>query len=880
MLSIFIIWGCSDVDQLRDGTSGEDYPLNITLSSDYFVEPMAESITSENLQLFYFKKNNAGDYLFTHSSTPEDLKVTTTSSTTQVETTLPYSRSSQIKFVVLTNYKGVPPTKGQSFDDLNQTLTYKLSGNWKPLDAIPMSGVGEFTVTSEPIRATVSLIRSLAAVDILIDSSQKPSANYKMNYLKSVRVYRTKNEVAMSVPEANLNASGIVVTPTEVAGALYNLGDGKNPSNSLTQADESPLEYILSSYTTSSKEQIFIPESFHKPSAAMGKVVTMVVGVTYGSDNEKEHYYRIDFGEYADDNSNSPLPFYSILRNHRYTFKLQGAEEPGFESPEEALATKSSVWVDVTEWETEETDTEINGQYYFKMESPEIHLNEDAGNQENIPFETNIPKGDLTDAVTFSWGPDKGVDSEYFEAAVDGQSSNIVITTKQQNTSETIFREELTVTVFKQKFKVTVEQGEKRPDYMITQKHYKVNGVYVDGRAMDSSNNITLRLYARTKDSHLEGLPFHLVAPPVGGIEVNYKGVFKNLQLDTELDLYYEEVTVPVIGKSNLPKDKMLSIVTDGYQYSLLNVEIMFAFTKKVVLDFYGEETTGLKNLKDLLDADDFSLNPTSKVLIDGIDLISSQSEDMQAEIDRYKPDIIIIRNNYPLASNHIPIMADFINKRNKFRASNVIIGLTGSPVFVDFMKTNGVISSGVLKSVNLVDYTGKLNLVYTTIEPEESDTNLHYRYQLPVYASNMVVNGPFGDIGGRYIALSSLSSYLFQLVEPTIYKYAGALPFAGQGRTGNSGPGRPITREDGISMFSSAEFNLFWVGSDTFIDSEQDKWLFNADGQIVDYDPNKYTFSTTGQKEKMVLSSNGILFANTLYWAIYSSEYKASKIH
>ena len=877
MLSIFIIWGCSDVDELRDGASSEDYPLNITLSSNYLIEPMAGSITSENLQLFYFKKNNAGDYLFTHSSTPEDLKITTTSSTTQVETTLPYSRSSQIKFVVLTNYKGVPPTKGQSFDDLNQTLTYKLSGNWKPLDAIPMSGVGEFTVTSEPIRATVSLIRSLAAVDILIDS-QKPNANFKMQYLKSVRVYRTKNEVAMSVPEANLNASGIVVKPTEVAGALFNLGDGKNPSNSLTQADESPLEYILSSYTTSSKEQIFIPESFHKPSAAMGKVVTMVVGVTYGSDNEKEHYYRIDFGEYADDNSNSPLPFYSILRNHRYTFKLQGAEEPGFESPEEALATKSSVWVDVTEWETEETDTEINGQYYFKMESPEIHLNEDAGNQENIPFETNIPKGDLTDAVTFSWGPDKGVDSEYFEAAVDGQSSNIVITTKQQNTSETIFREELTVTVFKQKFKVTVEQGEKRPDYMITQKHYKVNGVYVDGRAMDSSNNITLRLYARTKDSHLEGLPFHLVAPPVGGIEVNYKGVFKNLQLDTELDLYYEEVTVPVIGKSNLPKDKMLSIVTDGYQYSLLNVEIMFAFTKKVVLDFYGEETTGLKNLKDLLDADDFSLNPTSKVLIDGIDLISSQSEDMQAEIDRYKPDIIIIRNNYPLTSNHIPVMADFINKRNKYRASNVIIGLTTSPIFVEFMKTNKIITTGGLTTVNKVDYKADATLVFDKIEPDNTNVTLRYRYQIPVYGSNMVVNGPFGNVGGRYIALSDKSFYLHNINEPTIYKYAASSPYGGRVATGSTN--KPIARDAGTSMFSSAEFNLFWVGSDTFIDSEQDKWLFNADGQIVDYDPSEYTFSSRNEVNKMVLSSNGILFANTLYWAIYSSEYKASKIH
>ena len=82
-----------------------------------------------------------------------------------------------------------------------------------------------------------------------------------------------------------------------------------------------------------------------------------------------------------------------------------------------------------------------------------------------------------------------------------------------------------------------------------------------------------------------------------------------------------------------------------------------------------------------------------------------------------------------------------------------------------------------------------------------------------------------------------------------------------------------------GVSMFSSSDYNLFWVGSDTFIDTAQDHWMFNSSGQIVDYDPSEYTFSSTNEVNKMVLSSNGILFANTLYWALYSSEYKASKI-
>ena len=193
-------------------------------------------------------------------------------------------------------------------------------------------------------------------------------------------------------------------------------------------------------------------------------------------------------------------------------------------------------------------------------------------------------------------------------------------------------------------------------------------------------------------------------------------------------------------------------------------------------------------------------------------------------------------------------------------------------------MKTNKIITTGGLITVNKVDYKANAELVFDKIEPDNTNVTLRYRYQIPVYGSNMVVNGPFGNVGGRYIALSDKSFYLHNLNESTIYKYAASSPYGGRVASGSTN--KPIARDAGTSMFSSAEFNLFWVGSDTFIDSEQDKWLFNADGQIVDYDPSEYTFSSRNEVNKMVLSSNGILFANTLYWAIYSSEYKASKIH
>lgn len=869
LLSLLFVWSCSDTDGLKTVGNTDDLPLRITVSSDLLKEPMQEKVTKDNLQIYYFKKNNAGEYLFTHESDPNDLKVTSTSNgVTQIETTVGYSRGSDVKFILLTDYSGDAPSIGQSFDDLNTTLTYKLVGPWNPSSSIPMSGVGEFTTSSKEIAVDVVLIRSLAAVDIKLDQSNS-AAPYRFNYLKSVQIYRTKNEVAMAVPADHLDASGNVVQPTEVEGALFNIGNTEGTSN-ISDAEKYPLVYTLPSYKVEIKDQIYLPESYHKPASSMAKVVTMIIGVeTIHEGQKKDYYYRIDFGEYEDLNSTSPLPFYSILRNHRYSISVIGADDPGYTSPEEALTTKSSVWVKVESWKDMATDSELNGQYNFKMDSSDVSLNEDQGDEVDIIYETNIPAGDLGNAITFSWGDDKAVDSQYFEAFVDETKSAITVKTKTQNTTQTVFREVMTVHVFKQEFKVNVHQGEKLPDYVLSQRIFKVNGEYVVGKELDPLlNTISLRLYAREENTELNGLDYHLKAIPVGGIYVDYKGIFKNLQYDDELKLYYEDVNVPILGIATDPKNKTLSIVTDGYKYSLLNVQVPFALTKKVILDFFGVETSGTANLNKLIKSGDFSLNSGARVFIEDVTLVSTSSTDMAGEIDRVNPDVIIIRNKYPFSEDHYASLSKFLSKRNKYRASNSVIVMSTNSYMIDFMKKNNILSSGSLHDINLVDYDGKKKLEYNTITPDISGVNTKYRYKLSTYAENYVVHGPFGALGDRYIALSNDSKYIFKLFSYTIFKYAGAAPFSAKN----------ITRDDGISMFSSIVTNLFWVGSDGFIDTEQDKWMFDGNGKITDYDAEEFTFKSSSESYPMVLSSNGVLFANILYWAFYNSEYRASK--
>lgn len=868
LFSLLFAWSCTDTDGMKSIGNGDDLPLKITMSSDLLKAPQQETVTKNNLQIYYFKKDKSGQYLFAYESDPNDLQVTSKSNgVVEIETTVNFSRGSEVKFMILTDYNGAAPTVGQSLDDLNTVLTYSLSGVWNSTNSIPMSGEGEFTADSKIISTKVTMIRSLAAVDIILDTND--TSPYEFKALKSVRVYRTKNEVALAVPSNHIDAEGEVIKPTEVSGALYNLMSGGSTSN-LSDAEKEPLLYNVSGNSTKLENQIFIPESYHATAASMGKVVTMVIGVqTTHEGKNKDYYYRIDFGEYDDDNSSSPLPFYSILRNHRYVISVIGANDPGYETPEEALTTKSSVWVKVESWNDMASDTEFNGQYNFKMDSSDVSLNEDEGDEVDVYFETNIPAGDLSNAITFSWGDEKAVDSQYFEAFVDEDKSAITVRTKTQNTTQTIFREVMTVHVFKQEFKVNVHQGEKLPDYVLSQRIFKVNGEYVVGKKLDpTKNTISLRLYAREADTQLNGLAYHLKAIPVGGIYIDYQGIFKNLQFDDELKLYYEDITVPVLGIATDAKNKILSIVTDGYRYSLLNVEIPFALTKKVVLDFYGEETTGKENLDKLINSGDYSLNVGARVFIEGVELIHTQSTDMAGEIQRYNPDVIIIRNKYPFTSDHFDSLSQFMFKRNKYRASNSVIVLSANSAMVDFMNKYDIMSSGTIHDINLVDYTGNRKLLYNPITPVVEDVNTKYRYKLSTYAENYVVHGPFGSLGERYIALSKDSKYIFKMSSSTIFKYTGGSPFAAQ----------DITRDYGVSMFSSIVTNLFWVGSDGFIDSEQDKWMFNSQGKIIDYNAADYTFKSPSETYPMVLTSNGVLFANVLYWAFYNSEYRASK--
>lgn len=867
---LLLCWSCTDVDDLS-GDSSEGLLLKIKASStsSFKTDSSQEDISKEDLQLFFFKADQSGQFLFTHSSDSQDLTVTSINSNqVEISTRVPFTPGTLIQFILVTHYKGKTPSKGQEVEDFSQNdLRYKLRGTWSSSEDIPMWGVSRVTLQSNSTSSTVEMLRSLARVDIIIDD-QDEDATYKMNMLESVRVYRTVNEVNLAVPSDNLASNNTVIKPTEVPGALYNVGS--NGTNNLAVADANPLVYnIDGGNALGIINEIFTPEKAHKPDEKMSQVATMVVGVNLEGMGDKEYFYRIDFGYYNNEESLLPSSFYSILRNHLYRFKLRGASLIGSDTPEEALQAKSTLWVDVETWLTEDVNVDINGQYSFRIDTSKITLNENKGDQASVPFSTNIPDSDLEHAIVLTWGENEVTNSDYFEATVDYLNHNLLIKTKLDNNTADERTDLLTLSVFKQKFKIEVEQSDKTADYVITQKHYKVNGVYVNGRDLNGDNTITLRLYARLNTTQLKGLDYHITASPVDGIYIDYEDRFTNIQHDESVDLDYEEITVPILGKSTMAKDKLLTIVTDGASYSLLNVIIPYALGKKTILDFYGEATSATQNIEQLVNLQgNFSLNPDAYVFSEGNELKQSQSIDMAGEITKYQPDVIIIRDNYPLQSDHIDILLSFLKVRNGYQASNSVLMFTANPLVLQlFQKMSLVDSKAKLVGLTL-EQGGGSSSGFNEINPVVSGVQTRYRYQTPVYTQNYISNGPFGNIGARYIALDKQGVYIAGMPDYSIFKFTGTVPF---GDAFN-------TYDQGISMFSAYGYNLMWLGLDSFLTSEQDNWFFEGD-KIVDYKAGEYDFTSHNKNgtTKMTLTSNGILFANALYWALYSSEYKAS---
>ena len=820
------------------------------------------SLSKETLSFFLFKKDEQGDTRFLLA--PDMDKVTVSKDNTQENTynisfKIPDARYGKVLMVALKNYEGPNPSKLQSNPEFCEA---NLIANYKDLiqdNNVVLYGDTEFDGNKKNINAKIQLINPLARVDINIDHSKFPEAiyTYTVKSIASVRVYRPQSQSSLYYNHTHLNTQGSIIKPNVPVTSKYYLSNGQ-ASSDLAEADKLPIIYDLSNApVTEYENHILLSEIENKEDAQRKDVASIIVGV-YLENPEyagQQRYYRLDFAEYTKGEI-GPKSYRSVLRNHIYNFTLGGAQTPGTGNPDEALTAPSSLWLDLKVWNQEEISSIVNGEYYFRMESSDIKLGYQAGSSISIPYKTNI-KEDLSSIIELVWGDNSTVDNQHFTASVNTINQTITIETKAENTTAQQNTSELHLRIMNHAFKLKISQMDRRPDFYISQTAYTVNGVYVRNKPLiEGEHTVTVRLYARNKNEVIKDLKYELSATEIEGIYIdNIIGIFDNVQVD-ERGVQYQDITLNIKGKSTYPKNKRLTILAIGKEESFLNANIPYAYIPKKVLGLFGTSSANKlssnTNFKKLISStENYGLENSSKVKAEEIIYMETSSNNLAAEIQANKPDVIIWGDGYTLNQDQATALKNFMTKRNDLNGPGVVLAMNANVSSVSTLFSQLQVNQGSISNISMSHN-------YNSISPG-SQADTQDRYRLPVYDWDLGVSGSFGELGTRYIQLPSNSISLTNLKFEYVLKYTGNLAY-GQNKD---------KYDYAVSSCRLSHYPLFWVGSNSFLDNKQ--WKFEGN-KIVNTPTTEY--NSSGEIYKMKLTTNSIFFANLLEWAFKTSEY------
>ncbi len=873
LLLMFLFPACNSIyEETSQGTEleqnseillnlkAEGKELSRNLSADY--------LKQTNLQCFLFEKDENNSSKLIVASHIKNLIYNEKLSTAIFK--IPEKYKEDYKLVVLLNAENYESTKlGTTLQDFYKKVLIDAKGKTN-LSDYPLFGTVDIEKLEQKIEVSVSLIRSVARVDINI-VPQNPESKYHMKELKSVSVYRSRARGYGCFDEESFNNQEKKVTkptlvPTEEGGKLYNTGSGMQTLD-INEATADPIEYEFVEGSLTNNE-IYLLETEQNESTKRDEALAIVVGVTLEG-HEGVYYYRLDVADYKRTENGVDVSYKSVLRNHVYSYILEGAEQKGADSKEDALKTDLPLYVKIVDWtDFNISGDSLNGEYFFRLKKEEIVLDYKKDSEFRIHIETNIPADVVNNYLVMNFNQQ----ATKFSAKFDPTKYDIIITSKESNESTDYYKDKLSLILFTQSFTVDVRQKFKTAQYYISKTNLNIEGLYIVGQELDQTNFVKVRLYGYKKDRNdISNLRFELKAKLNGGVYIDYTGVFDNLKeeviggIDDEFvgkeTILYQEFEVPILGKIDSPTDKVLTIVTDSETISFVSVTIPVAFIQKKILGLYG--TGGLKNndnFKRLISAANFGLDKHSVVKCDALSYVESNSYDLESLIATEKPNIIIVGSGYNLNKVNVEVLKHFIEYRNELGGYNVIISLTGDESILSLLVELGIVKQQmssealVLLDDNVRDFRPSVKNKY------------EYSYRLPFLENDLIIDGAFGNTGSLSISLSNVSGIAIanEFVNmDKIKKYSGNLPYA-------ITDSKSKKFDYALTSFRTLDYPYLFIGDSDFLLRSHPKWVFEG-SKIINQEE---TIKDNNEPYALKTCSNGFFFANVLEWAVYTVEY------
>jgi hypothetical protein len=332
-----------------------------------------------NVDLYVFKKNTPGDYIFDkkYSVNEADIKVTESlegrhySFVAQLRaTTKPvvmYLVANQPgrEEHTLTTVDAEVPENNSSFmvtpEDLQATLV-GTGGNPIPMTGKVMLPLGISTTTAVQ---NMTLLRSMARVDLM----KKEGMSNDLFKLTGMSVWFTPDRARLF--STNIGALSVVTAPTMPETFAIIPEDPK----AQTGATASPLKWNTTEAegVTEIKNKIFLYENsnFHAtPEAKEENRNSRLVVSGYYNKREVLSYYPVDFTDETD-----PHKYVDMLRNHKYLITINGVGSAGYTTERDAAyGDRMDISASVITWTDKKQEIIFDGLNWFSIDKKEILL--------------------------------------------------------------------------------------------------------------------------------------------------------------------------------------------------------------------------------------------------------------------------------------------------------------------------------------------------------------------------------------------------------------------------------------------------------------------------------------------------------------------------
>lgn len=781
----------------------------------------------------------------------------------------------------------------------------------KPFDktqVIPLSGFVNFNLEGSSVSLKVSLIHTLAKVNVTINENQTDKP-VKFKRVDRVLLYHTRDRYKTIFDPANIDPNNLITSPTEVKDAKYLLNSNSPISNttSIDTADEYPLLYTKVEGDTSKDfiNEIYIPETFQKDNIIRAEAISAIVGIDIiGLDGkEKLRYYRVDFSDYNKDGK--PINFKSILRNKVYVFNLNGAINEGAETPEEALTEESILYVSLQEWDAKDVvGNNMNGTYTFMMDAKNVSLSYMENSTVTIPYETNVSIGQMKENLNIKWVQDEFgtpyADGEVpFRSEIDHSNKKISIKTNKINLTGREIESYMEISLYQQTFTIKVTQITETPTFKFKAKSQIINGTYVVDVNLDQleENYVQVMLTAKSK-ADMENLKYHIYTDIVDGIYIDESGYFSGVKENSDGTAYLE-MKLKVRGTPTAPRDKTLIIYSNSKEETFLGVEIPFSLLPKKIFGFFNEgynfETEQKEGFMKLFSgANNPNFGPNEKATVKTQEIVfrSVNANDLTLDnLEKERPDVILFgRTNASIES--IKAVTTYAKTQTtRAEGQPAVIFVSNGNTILQVAKTLNLFKAGTTaanqKALSLLPSSnfsnggktsGEFYKINGVANALQNDKNYEYRYFLPKYDWDYVANGIL-DLGTFYPQLSATASAIPFLDYSKTVKYTGNFAFAEKRQTNanlnytNTTFYSKDTKDWAYSIFRCVNEPVLCIAYEDFMSTKEQWDIFDSNGK-VQLPARTMIPGMNELYEKLNIMPNGLLMTNALYWALKTSEY------